>query len=59
MSPWLIVIVGWPAVTSAVAGLTAHPVTDATVAAATALALGSGVLLRLRSRERPGRRSTS
>jgi len=35
-----------------------HPVTGVTVAIS-ALALGSGVLLRLRSRERPGRRSTS
>ncbi len=62
MSPWLIVTTGWPAATAAAAILlaraTAHPVTDAIVATS-ALALVGGALLGLRTRQRPGRRSTS
>ena len=55
MSPWLIVSAGWPAAASGAAGLLSaaatHPGTDAIVAAA-ALALGTGVLVGLRARER-------
>jgi hypothetical protein len=63
VSPWLIVSAGWPAAASGAAGLLSaaatHPGTDAIVAAAAALALGTGVLVGLRARERPRRRSTS
>jgi len=62
VSPWLIVSAGWPAAASGAAGLLSaaatHPGTDAIVAAA-ASALGTGVLVGLRARERPRRRSTS
>jgi len=61
VSPWLIVSAGWPAAASGAAGLLSaaatHPGTDAIAAAA--LALGTGVLVGLRARERPRRRSTS
>jgi len=62
VSPWLIVSAGWPGAASGAAGLLSaaatHPGTDAILVAA-ALSLGTGVLVGLRARERPGRRSTS
>ena len=62
MTPWLIVSAGWPAAASGAAGLLSaaatHPGADAIVATA-ALALGTGVLVGLRARERVRSRSTS
>jgi len=62
MSPWLIVTAGWPAAPRIAANLlsrtAAHPET-CWVVTSVALALGTGVLIALRSRERQGPRSTS